>query len=312
MMHTKGSHAWSAGDELLRWASEAGSGSWDRLRDACAYLSQKHALKRRPWTLASDLSALGHMDIDWKTRAWSVAPPTLNLVPGLGLCIVLTGSRPHHIDERFESATDDLEVFPFELQQDPSPAAKYAKCASVEVASRVSDRLGAHLVIDPGNTLASALRPVDEVIIELAPEPPLEEATRFDPDALRWSNDHRRKPGLYRIDLHGRPVHRRLDRYGNWEAIDLAAGQFLALQDRKGHSEPVIRWRPGASDRAASFEVRSELALPILAERAMTVSSGLVPGRKGDWRRYTNVEQSLALLIARAVRQDLRTVWEGD
>jgi hypothetical protein len=151
---------------------------------------------------------------------------------------------------------------------------------------------------------------VDEVIIELAPEPPLEEAMRFDPDALGWTANHGRRPGLYRIDLHGRPVHRRLDEFGNWEAIDLAAGQFLALGDRRVHHEPVVRWRPGARERAPSFEVRSALALPILAERALTVSSGLVPSRVGDWRRYTNVEQSLALQIARALLQDLRTEWE--
>ena len=57
----------SAGDELLRWASEAGAGSWEKLRDACAYLSQKYNLRRRPWTLANNLSALGHIDINLST-----------------------------------------------------------------------------------------------------------------------------------------------------------------------------------------------------------------------------------------------------
>jgi hypothetical protein len=100
----------SAGDDLLRWVSEAGSGPWERMRDACAYVAEKHRLQRRPWTLASELSALGHVDIDWKSRSWSVAPPAVNLVPGLGLCVVLTGSRPFYIDRRFEEATDDLDV----------------------------------------------------------------------------------------------------------------------------------------------------------------------------------------------------------
>lgn len=297
-----------AGDELLRWASEAGAGSWERLRDACAYLSQKYNFRRRPWTLANDLSALGHLDIDWRTRAWSVAPPTLNLVPGLGLCVVLTGSRPYHVDVRFQQATDDLEVYPFEIRQDPAPPAKYAKCASVEVAQRIAERMDAHLVVDPATGLARALRVVDEEPIEAAPEPPLEEATRFDPTTLSWVANHGRKPGLYRIDLHGRPVHRRLDDYGSWWAIDLAAGQFLSLRDR-GNQLAVVRWRPATTDGPPCFEVRNELALPMLAERALAICSGLVAQNVHGWRRYMNVSHDLALQIAKKLMQELPTKW---
>lgn len=298
----------SAGDDLLRWVSEGGAGSWERLRDACAYVAQKYALRQRPWTLASDLSALGHLDIDWKSRSWSVAPPAINLVPGLGLCIVLTGSRPFYVDRRFEDATDDLDVFPFELAQAPSPAAKFAKCASVDVAERVAQGLGALFVVNPADGLISALRPVDEEPIEAAPEPALEEARRFDPDTLRWAENHQRRPGLYRIDLHGRPVHRRLDEYGSWWAIDLPAGQFLALQQRK---EPVLRWRPATDALPARFDVRREVSLPVLAERAATVSCGLVPQLQGNWRRYMNVPRDLADRIAGTLLQPLPTTWEA-
>ena len=103
----------TAGDELLRWVSEAGSGTWPQLRDACAYVAQKYGLTAAPLILASDLSALGHIDIEWKTRSWSVALPALNLVPGLGLCLVLTGSRPYYLDQRFEEVTDEVDVYPF-------------------------------------------------------------------------------------------------------------------------------------------------------------------------------------------------------
>lgn len=297
----------SAGDNLLRWVSEAGSGSWERLRDACAYVAEKHRLQRRPWTLASELSALGHVDIDWKSRSWSVAPPAINLVPGLGLCVILTGSRPFYVDRRFEEATDDLEVYPFDVPQPPSPSAKFAKCASVDVAERVAEGMGAILVVDPAGELTSALRPVDEEPIEAAPEPPLEEARRFDPVTLRWEVDHRRRPGLYRVDLHGRPVHRRLDDHGSWWSIDLPAGQFLALRER---AEPVVRWRPLSGQRPACFDVRREVSLPVLAERAATVSSGLVPQLLGDWRRYLNVRHDLAARISAALLQTLLTTRE--
>lgn len=290
----------TAGDELLRWASEAGSGSWERLRDACAYVAQKRSLSRRPWTLASDLAALGHLDIDWRTRAWSIAPPALNLVPDLGLCIVLTGSRPHYLDRRFEEATNDQDVYPFDVEQPPLPAARYAKCASVDVARRVADRLDAELVIDPARRLVDALVPIDEEPIEAAPEPPLEDALRFDPGTLEWVSDHQRLPGLYRVDLHGRPVHRRLDEFDSWWTTDLPAGQFLALQSR---TEPVLRWRAGNASEPAWFEVRHELSLPVIVERAVTVSSGLASERSGGWRRYRNVPRVLAERIGTALLQ---------
>lgn len=297
----------SAGDDLLRWISEAGAGSWERLRDASAYVCEKHQLKRRPWTLASDLSTLGHLDIDWATRSWSVAPPALNLVPGLGLCVLLTGSRPHYVDRRFEQATDDLDVYPFEVPQAPRPCAKFAKCASVEVAQRVAVALGASLAVDPAGALVKALRAVDEEPIEAAPAPALEEARRFDSSSLAWVGDHGRRPGLYRIDIHGRPVHRRLDEYGCWWAVDLPAGQFLAL---RGCDGPVLRWRPPIGDDPPCFEVRRELSLPILAERAATVSSGFAPRLVGGWRQYVNVPRNLSGAIAEALLQELLVVGE--
>ncbi len=162
--------AGSAGDDLLRWVSETGAGSWVRLRDASAYVCQRHNLRWRPWQLAVELSSLGHIDINWETRDWSVAPPTLNVVPGLGLWIVLTGSRPHYVDERFDTATDDLDVYPCNVSQPPAPAAKLAKCATVDTVRRVAERLGVAVVFDPAQALAEVMRSVDEAPIAKAPE----------------------------------------------------------------------------------------------------------------------------------------------
>lgn len=293
----------SAGDELLRWISEAGSGNWEDLRETCAFICEKHDVKRRPWSLANDLSALGHIDIDWATRRWSVAPPTLNLVPGLGLCVVLTGSRPYHVDQRFAEATNDLDVYPFEVAQSPGPAAKFAKCASVETAHRVAGSFGAELVIDPAASLVSCMRSVDEVPVDLAPEPSLEESLRFDPRSLAWQTVSEVTPGLYRIDLHGRPVHRRLDEHGYWSAIDLAAGEFLELRRRK---DPVVKWMPGdrSGKHAPTLMVRAELALPVLAQRAATVSSGFLPRQHERWLHYLNVPRQTAATISERLLQE--------
>jgi hypothetical protein len=294
----------TAGDELLRWVSEAGFGTWPQLRDACAYVAQKHRLQRRPWILASNLSALGHLDIDWETRSWSVAPPALNLVPGLGLCLVLTGSRPYYLDQRFQSVTDEVDVYPFGIAQPPLPEARFAKCATVEVAEIVASGLGGSLVVDPSRQLAEAVVPIDQEKVALAPEPALDEAERFNPDALKWDGQHERRPGLYRFDLHGRKAHRRLVD-GSWWSVDLPAGQFLEL---RGREQPVLQWRAPDGRKPAWFEVRYELALPIIAERAATVSSGLTAEYRGGWRCYRNVPRSIAEHIAGALLQPLAVV----
>jgi hypothetical protein len=235
----------------------------------------------------------------------------LNLVPGLGLCLVLTGSRPHYVDRRFEQSTDDLNVYPFEVDQGSSAAAKFAKCASVEVAEQVAERLSAPLVFDPAAAIVAVTPAVDLMPIHAAPAPPLDEAERFDPDSLRWRKNHDRGPGLYRIDLHGRPVHRRLDAHGSWWEIDLAAGQFIALAEAK---KSVVRWRPAdhSKRRPPCFEVRRGLSLPLLAERAACVSSGLEPVRTDKWVSYRNVSQDLAKQLSTLLLQDMKIVWHED
>ena len=298
-----------AGDDLLRWSSEVGSGSWNRLRDACAYLTERYSLRLRPWTLASRLSSLGHIEIDWNNQRWSVAPPTINVVPGLGLCTVLTGSRPYHLGRRFEKATDDLDVFPFDIPQHPNPTAKYAKCASVEVAIKVAVGMEALLVFDPASALIDALRSIeDNDLLEAAPAPPLEEASRFNGDSLGWDKIHDRSPGLYRVDLHGRPVHRWLDDHGRWWELDLATGQFLAIRTRQA---PVCRWQGSTSQAFGQFEVRGDLSLPILAERALTVSSGLLPTVSDKWRSYHNIPRLLAEKIAHKLHCHLQMTHKG-
>ena len=295
---------WSPGDELLRWVSETGSGTWERLRDAAAHVCRKHELRWRPWYLANDISAFGHMDIDWDSRAWSVALPTLNLVPGLGLFVVLTGSRPHYVDKRFEQATDSQQVFPLDIPHTHSPRTKLAKCASVKVAETVAERLESQLVIDPAHGLVASMRRVDESPMAKAAPVPVEEAMKFDAAHVEWSQVEREEPGLYRIDLHGRAVHRRLDEYGKWWSIDLAVGQFLELHTS---GKRVLRWARSSDLQPSALEVRQGITLPILAERALRVSSGLPPSRRADgWKRYVNIPRELAERIADRLLQDLQ------
>jgi hypothetical protein len=300
---------WTAGDELLRWVSEMGAGPWEKLRDAAAFVARKHGMtKLRPWLLADDLSAFGHVDIDWDDQSWSVAPPTLSLIPGMGLLLVLTGSRPYHVDQRFDVATDELDVYPDYVSSSWSPRTKFAKCASVRTAEEVAERLGSELVIDPARDLLTAMRSVDEQEMNRAAEPPLEDGSRFDAKAMSWDTvDTRPTPGLYRVDLHGRNVHRRLDDYGLWWDVDLAAGLFMELEKA---AKSVLRWRPPSRGRPSAIEVHERVPLPILAERAFRVSSGLRHQKIDGYRRYVNVPRDLAEMAAERLLQELQVKWQ--
>ena len=287
----------TAPDDLLRWASETGGGTWSHLRDAAAYLTRTHALHLRPWQLAVPLTSLGHLDIDWQKQCWSVAEPAMALSPGMGLCAYLVGARPSRMLRRFHEATDDLEVYPFELNQRNAPTALFAKCSSVTVTEDVARRLGVPLIFDPAIRIAEELPDIalDEDS-RSSPIPTEDGLERFDPFDGRWRRvTARDEEGLYRVDLHGRSMHRLL-RDGTWYSVDKANGQLLVLEGRTD----LLSWcRPSSDFRVPStLEVVEWLGLPPLAERAAIASSGLMPVFSRNRRIYRNVTRLTATTIA--------------
>jgi hypothetical protein len=147
----------SAGEDLLMWASEAGSGPWGHLRDTAAYLARVHDIRDRPWYLAAPLSDLGHIDLSWSSERWSVSKPALVMGRGSGLCAYLVGARSRRMLERFHAAADAQDVYPFEITQGNAPLALFAKCANVDSAQAVADRLGVPLLFDPSAALAQCV-----------------------------------------------------------------------------------------------------------------------------------------------------------
>lgn len=63
-----------------------------------------------------------------------------------------------YLDRRFEEATNDQDVYPFDVEQLPLPAARYAKCASVDVARRVAEPQSTDPVLGALVTAASGRR----------------------------------------------------------------------------------------------------------------------------------------------------------
>ena len=310
----------SPGGELLQWASEVGRGKWEDLREAAVHVARKNGIRLRPSTLASQLTSLGHLDIDWEVREWSVARPTLNVVPGLGLCTLLTGSRPYYLRRQFDDATEGLDVYPIIVTQPPfdpryaatAPAALFAKCASIEVAADVARRTGAEFVVAPATSLANALPSLDPDTLRRASPPDLDlDVDWFNPQDLTWARPHQPpRPGLYRLDLLERTSYLWYDQ-GSWCSTDLPEGQFLAL--RREHKQ-VMRWvaAPVGLGQSSRLEVRREVHLPQVAERAVTICDGKVPTLKGEWKRYKNVPRHVWQTIASRLGQSMTDRVEGE
>jgi len=314
-------HDPSPGGELLQWASEAGSGKWEALRAAAEHIARKHGLRRKPWLLARDLSMLGHLDIDWEAQDWSIASPTMNVVPGLGLCVVLTGSRPYYLIQRFRDAADDRDVFDFAMRQpqarDSAPAAIFAKCASLDVAKEVATRMSANLVFDPSTSLAASMPSVDDQELQRTSPPDLDLDTEwFNPRKVEWEEcESRGTPmeGLYRQQLTERRRHLWYGA-GRWSKTDLAYGQFRALRDA---SQQVMRWTPAKANgaQASHLEVHRHVRLPDIAERALTICDGRVPVEPAvgatDYLRYSNVSESVCQAISAKLGQTPRSGGQG-
>ncbi len=309
-------HDLSPGGELLQWASEMGSGRWGQFRASAEHLARKHGLIKRPWNLARELSSLGHLDIDWEARRWSIAKPTLNVVPGLGLCVVLTGSRPYHFLQSFRDAVDDPSVFDFQMRQsephESAPAAIFAKCANLEVVEKVASRTNARFVVDPSTSLAASMPFLGDQQLVLAAPPDLDLDTEwFNPYNVEWEECEDRgdpKEGLYRQALTERRRHlwHEADR---WWKTDLAYGQFRALQ---GEGQRVMKWQSATTNggQSSRLEVRRYVRLPDLAERALTICDGRMPSRghrpDGDghvYERYSNVPEGIYHELARKLGQ---------
>jgi hypothetical protein len=312
----------SLGDELLRWASEQGSGTREGLLDAAAHLANKHQLGS--WSLStfpSQLSSLGHLDINWRNGRWSVAPPTLNLIPGLGLLAVLTGARTYHLRKAFDDASATTNFFPLEVAQPDrhgrrvgrdvtpvGPRAIFMKCTTLSDAEGLAERAGLKLASDPAASLAARMPSLDEAMGPRAAPATRESAQWFNPEGQKWDEMPDDCPsGLYQQDLHALTDYlwHEHDQGDSWWRIGLAEGQFKAIQ-----GSAVVRWTQGTPNNGVTsrFEIPPDFHLPTLAERALTVSDGFLPviahGADGKkMKRYKNVSEEVARTIANKLGQ---------
>ncbi len=305
----------NAGDELLRWVSEVGSGTWDQLRQASRYLMERHKINRRDSYLGSSLSKLGHLEIDWVSSTWAVVKPTLNVIPGMGLVVVMTGSRPQVVEDRLKSAANTVDVYALPLQPQQSadqPHIRMLKCADLNEARSVANRLKSRFIIDPASRLATSLIPLEKYPLEraAAPHPNERESVKlYDIDSRNWlqiskliSFDWR--DGLYEVPGWGRPRFL-IKRGSDWFQTEKTYGMFHEYK-RVG-IQNVLKWRQMKNNDSGYLYVDKDVVLPILAERSLVMCSGFSALEINTKIAYVNVPREVALEIARRLGQSIRS-----
>jgi len=304
---------YTAGDELLRWVSEVGSGTWEQLRKTSKYLMERHELNRRDSLLASNLSKLGHLEIDWTNSRWAVVRPTMNIIPGMGLIVVMTGSRPQVVDDKFYSATsDELDVFalPLHFQSIENPHARMLKCASIAEAEGIAEKLGARVVMDPASGLANSMKSLDELNVSEAAAPhrnEFEAMKVFQCEANRWqlvseSRNATVSDGLFEVPGWGRSRFLLL-RSGRWFQLEKSYGLFKEYE-RVGRTN-VMQYVSQTDSQPSYLYVDNDVVLPMLAERALVMCSGFAPKSINTRTAYINVPKELATFIAKKLNQKI-------
>lgn len=299
-------------DLLLTWISEVGSGDIRDLRQRVAWAARSADRNPKPYETGRwlrDISALGHAEIDWHNGTWSVAPAVATLLPATGGTAVLAGSRRVGLVDRLEELVAVHVEKPSRSHDGPLsvPSAVFLQADTLADLNVSMTEAGVGYVGCAGRTIAMSLR---QIGLGAHAAPPArgevaehllgrEESVRFIPGLPPGD-------GLCRITVYGRPSY--LYRVnGSWYHTDHATGILL---DRAGRGMNIMRFRP---ERTADGEelgtvfVDQGAPLPPLQARALVLCSGL-PTQFGGLARtaiYRNVPKSVALLVAKSIRQQV-------
>lgn len=298
-------------DLLLEWVSERGSGAWQAFRDAHAWI--RPDVDRQPWETASfavrQLSALGHIEVDWRASIWAAPPPLLTVLPSAGAHALLTGGRTRELSDRLAEQLEgrgDLFGLP-PIEQPLAPSALLIACEDERSVRSLASSLGIGFSHSVSSQLAEILPPLDSylALARSAPAPKGYGIQAFEAGELQWVDvEDDDDPGLYRYQSPAGLAFRLIDGEGVDFAVDLAIGVYACLS-RSGHSRR-LRWFRNSLN--GELEVPLRAPLPTLQARAAVLCSGLAPQRRGRTLVYVNVPERVARSIAVSLAQELTMV----
>lgn len=309
-------------DLLLRWVSERAEGSLTAFRRAYEWLSEADA-ETNHWTWAlQSLQVLGHLEVDWTTRRWEVAPPTIATIAGGGEYALLCGARPGWFMRRLDRFDTDAGVtrsitLERPVHQNGGPSLRLVTFDEEEDAAEVCAGLGVQYSPFAADQLLSLLPRLTHI---------LRAGRRSDPGLPGGVFPTRMGAGEV-----GRPLFEDMN-----NPLEISGGAYcMTLFDTKRYffvhkdgsvfesgrgevvymelcrrAQNVLRW--DETDQALLVPAR--FRLPQLFERATVLRTGLLPTICTDkqshatYLRYRNIDQSFARLLSRQLFQELEVV----
>nr|WP_152992637.1 hypothetical protein [Nonomuraea pusilla] len=321
-------------DELLMWASERGWGTLDSFREAHDWLRKRRKdVTTAGWRIAIfNMQVLGHVEVNWDKRVWSITPPAITTLSGTPGIVLLSGQRPiwlmqileklsRTIDPRFKSITGRIELLP-PVSQDLGPSMRRLHVSETADAKHLCDTLGIRFVEYAGDQLLIRLPRLQEMLSERGAlhGPGGLSAQRISPDCDDIWLD---------ADDGGRPPLRGTYRYQKYNTHQYVywIGDSGYVTDKRSAIYAELartqRWVLYFNADGQELYVPKRFPLPILHARAAVLRSGMLPQpvstlgkdakaafRKSDQQglmMYRNIDKRFAAILAESLYQELQS-----
>ncbi|MFM9689870.1 hypothetical protein [Streptomyces galilaeus] len=305
------------GDLLLRWTSEVGGGKVADMRAGILSTARSRGLALRGgaegrWV--RDVSALGHLDVDWRRGQWSAATPVLTRLPFSDGLALIAGRRTAAFDRavdaaagewaeiiRVENETADGDIpvpdsllFQYDTFEDLPEAAVMLECAFTPCAALQAFSLLPEL---SEGSLAAPPAPGNAHTVE-----------RYNPAQRQYEPaESYNQDGLYR--WRGADWSRlvQVRRGAEWRSTEHETGVYLELA-RLGAGATWWQPEPGSGRSGVGrLAVAWGAPLPPLHARAAVLCTGLQPrfDQLAETVQYDNVPYAAAEQLARSLQQTL-------
>lgn len=305
------------GDLLLRWASEIGDGKITDFRAALTWITRSRGISVREGSEGRwlrDVSALGHIDVDWRAGLWAVAPPVLTTLPYSDGLALLTGRRSAAISRAVEDLYDAGERIHWIRNE--TAEGDIAVPDTVLLGYEHPDKLVQHAEKVGCTFVPCASLRLFALLPELAPGSPAAPPAIGNAHTVeRYNHENRQyepaqsysEEGLYRWRSTDWARLVQIRRGQEWHSTEHENGVFLE-HARLGTG--TMRWRPESGkgrERTGRLSVDWGAPLPPLHARAAVLCTGIQPRihEKAQIVRYDNIPRHAAEKLAASLLQQL-------
>ncbi|MBB1039826.1 MULTISPECIES: hypothetical protein [unclassified Dietzia] len=297
-------------DLLLAWMSETGSGDIDNLRSRITWLARNSDVNPKKYEVGRwmrELSALGHVELDWNSGRWAIAPPAAVLLPVSGGTVALTGLRRKGLIELLSETVAVHIERPNQTEGQLAPVSTILLQADSfgELISAVRS-VGVSYVGNAAEKNADRLPPIS---LKTAAGPPArnDRVEKLSTDgALRFVTSRPSGNGLYKIANYKKPIYR-FYKMGRWYQCDFPTGVMFDRLEKGLKGFRFVRDRVSGDEEIGRLITDPGVQLPVLQARALYLCSAVPPevSRVTGDSIFYNVPRSVAISVSKSVHQTL-------